>query len=314
MTRRARRGAAGEWTQVEADTLVRAARMVPPVGGESEPWVLELHGRTAVLYELPDHARDDPGGRDRLLCCGAVLTNLWLAVRAVGRAPVLELAGRPDRPDHVFTVRGEVGEPPGVDDLADHGAIETVSWLGEHVEPEPVEPATLARIGAASRWPGTSLRPLAGPEEAAALAELALHAYRRLDGDHRLSRELAPWTEPHGRPAGSAVPSGSAAPTTVAEPRSVLCRAMAQRIAEEPVLFALAADDGRHDQLFAGAAVQSARIAAARVGLGLAAMTRLLHLPEVRAELIDRLALPGFPQALLRVGQPPARQHRWDRR
>jgi nitroreductase len=232
----------------------------------------------------------------------------------VGRVPVVELTGPADRPDHVFTVRGEVGEAPSVLDLADHAAIDTVATLGEEVEPEPVEPSTVGRIAAAGRWPGTGLRPLAGDAEAVTLADLALHAYRRLDGDHRLNRELAPWTEPPGRSAGAVPASGSAAPTTVAEPRSVLCRAMAERIAEGAVLFALAADDGRHDQVFTGAAMQSARLAAARVGLGLVAMTRLLHLPEVRAELIDRLALPGYPQAVLRLGQPVTRRRRWDRR
>ncbi|GDY28702.1 hypothetical protein [Gandjariella thermophila] len=286
---------------MEADTLVRAARLAPRVGDATEPWTLELHGRTAMLLEHPGGTGHDPASRDRLLACGAALTNLWLAVRALGRAPVVELGVRADRPDHVATVRGEVGAAPSVADLADHAAIEAVSCLGERVEPGPVASVPLARIVSATRWPGTSLRPLAGAEEAATLAELALHAYRRLDGDHRLNRELAPWIEPRSRPARQVRPDASA-PTTVTEPRAVLCRAMAARIAEAPVLLALAADDGRHDQVFAGAAVQSARIAAARGGVGMVPLTRLLHLPEVRAELIDRLALPGYLQVVLRLG------------
>jgi hypothetical protein len=297
---------------VEAETLVRAAQRAPVVG-PAQPWALELHGRGAVLYEVTGGRRDGPCARDRLLTCGAVLTNVWLAVRAVGRAPLLELGGQPERPEHVATVRAEVSEAPAMSALADHAVIDTVAAMGELADPGPADPAAVATVVGSTRWPGVALRPLAGPDEAAAMAELALHACRRLDGDRRLTRELAPWTSPSRRPhaVGSAAEFRAAPPlVTVTEPHRVVSRAMTARIAGETVLVALAVDDGRHDRLFAGAAVQSARLAAARLGLVLSPMTRLLHLPEVRAELIERLGLAGFPQALLRLGGRGPRRHR----
>lgn len=312
MILRSWRGRSTEWTPVEADTLVRAARQAPVLGSR-QPWVLELHGRGALLYEVAGRRRDDPCARDRLLTCGAVLTNVWLAVRAVGRAPLLELGVQPERPDHLATVRAEVSEAPSVADLADHAVLDAVRVADELVDPGPADPDVVATVVRSTRWPAAELRPLAGPEEALAVAELALHACRRLDGDRRLVRELSPWTGPprraHG--AGSAAETRAAPPLmTVAEPHQVVCRAMAARIAAETVLVALSADDARHDQVFTGAAVQSARIAAARSGLVASPMTRLLHLPEVRAELIERLGLAGFPQALLRLGRPGGRRDR----
>jgi hypothetical protein len=64
----------------------------------------------------------------------------------------------------------------------------------------------------------------------------------------------------------------------------------------------LTVDDGRLDRVRAGAVTQSACLAAAAAGLAVHPTVNLLRVPELRAGLIERLMLPGYPQVLLRVG------------
>jgi hypothetical protein len=62
-------------------------------------------------------------------------------------------------------------------------------------------------------------------------------------------------------------------------------------------------DDSKRDHVLAGAAIQRAWLAAPALGLAASLITQPLQLPEIRAGLSDRLTLPGFPHALLRVGR-----------
>ncbi|HEY3610626.1 MAG TPA: hypothetical protein VGL06_24200 [Pseudonocardiaceae bacterium] len=63
----------------------------------------------------------------------------------------------------------------------------------------------------------------------------------------------------------------------------------------------LTTDDGRLDRVRAGAAVQSACLTGRAVGLVMRPVVEPLWRPGVRAGLIERLSLAGYPQALLRV-------------
>jgi hypothetical protein len=45
-------------------------------------------------------------------------------------------------------------------------------------------------------------------------------------------------------------------------------------------------------------------LAATAAGLAASVLTQPLHLHEVRAGLIEAMDLPGYPQAILRVGLP----------
>src|SRR5439155_17530645 len=73
----------------------------------SRPWALSARPDAMDLYErfevdLPQH---DPGGRDRMISCGAALANLELAVRALGWDAEVSLFPEQARPDLVARVR-----------------------------------------------------------------------------------------------------------------------------------------------------------------------------------------------------------------
>src|SRR4051812_37627100 len=66
--------------------LARAVSRAPSVHN-SQPWQLLVRGTEVDLLERRGVSlrRHDPSGRDRMLSCGAALTNLELAVHALGR-------------------------------------------------------------------------------------------------------------------------------------------------------------------------------------------------------------------------------------
>lgn len=282
----------GEWSAEQTRELLAAARGVRIHGYES-PWVLELRRHGVFVYERRTARRHDPAGRERLADCGAVVTNLHTTIRALGWEPELILY-RDREPDLLAVLRaGRRRVPTGIA-LARHDAITRIVPSSPRIPLlSPVDSQTTAWLAGTDWCPHTEARPLSGPKNAAVLGELVPHAARRRDGDRRVADELAAWL------GGVPIRSGPLAPYD----KAVL--AIAARIAAEHLLVVLTPDDGRTDQLMAGAAVQAIRIAAATSGLATAAVTALLGIPEVRSGLIDAAALPGFPQALIRVGRVP---------
>ncbi|WP_328615266.1 hypothetical protein OHS18_47490 [Amycolatopsis sp. NBC_00355] len=79
-------------TSEQIGALAHAVSRAPSVHN-SQPWQLLVHGTEVDLLERRDVAlrRHDPFGRDRLLSCGAALTNLAVSARdfalyhAIGR-------------------------------------------------------------------------------------------------------------------------------------------------------------------------------------------------------------------------------------
>jgi hypothetical protein len=63
-------------------------------------------------------------------------------------------------------------------------------------------------------------------------------------------------------------------------------------------------DDGPLDHVRVGLAAAEIWLAATAAGLAAPLLTHLFHLPEIRAGLVESLSLNGFPQLLLRFGQP----------
>ncbi|WP_027928847.1 Acg family FMN-binding oxidoreductase [Amycolatopsis thermoflava] len=289
------------WTAAELGVLARAVAQAPSVHN-SQPWalvpgddVIELRERTEV--ELPRH---DPEGRDRLMSCGAALVNLRLALSVLGRRPRVTLLPRPDVVAEVRTpARGE----PSPSELGRYSAIYRRSSYRAPFALHPVPAPVLRELAHAAVAPGAGARLVEPRTESGALAELLGHAGLVLRDDRAYQRELTAWTAQFRQ-----VP---AAATTL--PWSGLVRAdtrlpdpvtLAERIAAESMLVVLTDDDTRRDHVLAGTALQETWLAAITHGLAGSVLTQPLHLHEVRAGLIERLALPGRPQALLRFGHP----------
>jgi len=301
------------WSAVETGVLASAAARAPSVHN-SQPWSVEICDHVVHLYErfevaVPHH---DPTGRDRALSCGAALTNLELAVRALGWLPEVELLPGGDRPDLVATLRAGARRRSSATDAARYSAIFRRSSHRLPFALHRVPRHVLRALTAAATGAGTEARLVHPRTEAATLAGALAHAGLVLRADRAYQRELTAWS--------SAFPDPPAADTTL--PWSGLVRAdthlpdtvtLTERLAAESLLIVLSADDTRRDHVRAGAALERAWLAAVAAGLVGSVLTQPLHLREVRAGLIERLELPGFPQAILRVGHPVTAGSRGDR-
>jgi hypothetical protein len=278
-------------TSEQVGVLARAVSRAPSVHN-SQPWQLLIRGTEVDLLERRDVElrRHDPAGRDRVLSCGAALTNLELAVRALGRDCHVDLR---DSGDVVATVT--IGRRRSHRHRFFH-----------HRVPAAVHRALVA----AGETTGVHVVP---PGRLDKLAELLGFAMRVLRDDRGYQRELETWiAHTHGWAAvGDGIAEDALGPEAL--PVAGLVRTatpvpddavLADRLAAENLLVFCTDTDTRADRLAAGAALQRVWLTAASKALAGSVITQPLHLTGFRARLVSELALPGVPQAIFRFGYP----------
>ncbi|SDI14153.1 Nitroreductase [Actinokineospora alba] len=300
-----------EWSVGEVALMAAAVSRAPSVHN-TQPWFLETHGRTASLFERFDLSlpRHDRAGRDRMISCGAAVTNLRLAVRRLGWAATVAEFADPDRPDEVARVRAGERVAPTARELELFQAIARRRSCRGRFSGMPTKDEVSALVHA-NTTPGLNAHLVRDATEVRALAHRLVYAATTLQHDRAYLRELAAWTTEAGKSTSDGIPeanlphgslpwTGLVGPSTRIPDEDVL----AERIAAETQLIVLTVGDGRSDHLHAGMALQEMWLAATAAGLAASVLTQPLHLHEVRAGLIEAMDLPGYPQAILRVGLP----------
>ncbi|MFC4083936.1 Acg family FMN-binding oxidoreductase [Amycolatopsis samaneae] len=303
---------AGEWSEGDVEVLARAVVRAPSVHN-TQPWRLVLPAGRAEVFERPELAlgRHDPEGRDRLISCGAALANLQLAVRVLGRRAELLLPRAGEAAALAGSVLVDGHEPPTSAELHAYSAIprrrsHRRPFAGARVPDEVSE----VLVKAATSAGGDVVR--AHEDQLPALAGLFEHAARTLRGDREYQAELAEWTTAW-RPDG--VGEGLLAPgyDRSGPPWAGLIRARGRipgrqtlltRMEHESLLFFVTRRDERDEHARAGIAMQRAWLAAVDAGLSASVLTQPLHVPPIRAQLAERLGLPGPPQVIMRFGYP----------
>lgn len=301
------------WTTGEITVVASAVRRAPSVHN-TQPWILEFHDGSISLFERLDLSLSwhDPTGRDRMISCGAALANLVLAMRILGWDAQAELFPSADHPDEVARVAATGRRTPSDEDWARYS---TIPWRRSHRSPfaaTPVPESLRHTLLTAATGGGVQSRAIRGLNEATVLAGLLGHTGLVLRADRGYQRELAAWINDRpGHHPGGGIPA--LALTSATLPWAGLVRAtttvpdenvLAARLNREYLLLVETPDDSHRDQLLAGRAIQDTWLAASSAGLAGSVLTQPLHLSEVRAGLIERLGLAGFPQALLRFGYP----------
>ncbi|WP_244211262.1 Acg family FMN-binding oxidoreductase [Amycolatopsis kentuckyensis] len=292
-------------THEQLGVLARAVSRAPSVHN-SQPWQLLVRGTEVDLLERRDvHLRrHDPVDRDRVLSCGAALTNLELAVRALGRDCHVDLR---DAGEVVATVT--IGRPRATSVRA-YTLYQAIGRRRSHRHrffhsrvPTDVQRALVAAgetTGVHAVVPGRLDK----------LAELLGFATRVLRDDRGYQRELGAWIA-HGSLVGDGIAEDALSPDAL--PVAGLVRTatpvpddavLADRLAAENLLVFCTDGDSRLDRLAAGAALQRVWLAAAAKALVGSVITQPLHLTGFRARLVSELALPGVPQAIFRFGYP----------
>ncbi|MEV4143792.1 nitroreductase [Amycolatopsis sp. NPDC049691] len=288
--------------------LARAVSRAPSVHN-SQPWQLRVRGTEVDLavrhgVELRRH---DPFGRDRLLSCGAALTDLELAVRALGRDCHVEYR---DDEDVVATVTIGRSRPASDRDFALYHAIPRRRSHRRAFFHSRVPDGVRSAVAAAGEAGGVHV---VEPGHLDKLAELLGFATRVLRDDHGYQRELELWTaHTHGWNAvGDGIPEDGL--SLEALPVAGLVRrdtpvpddvVLAGRLAAESLLIVCTDTETRADDLAAGMALQRVWLTATAKALVGSVITQPLHLAGFRARLASELALTGVPQAIFRYGYP----------
>ncbi|MGW4489211.1 Acg family FMN-binding oxidoreductase [Amycolatopsis sp. NPDC004368] len=275
----------GGWTNAEAEILARAVRRAPS-GHDTHPWAVEAVAGAVLLRERADVAlpRHDPGRRGLAMACGAALADLELAVRALGRSADVVVLPDPDSPDVVARIGTRAWMPPSEVELQRFAAIATRRGHRSRFTGLPVGFPRAARVARAGATTGAEAVPRPDAGELAALFDHAA----RVRGDGAYQR--APWTI---RRAGRHAPVVAGGELPWAAP------VVPSRPAGETFVLVLTAGDGRVDHVRAGLVLERCRLEAIRLGLSTSELTQPL------SALCRDQDLPGFPQALLRLGRTP---------
>nr|WP_042178547.1 nitroreductase family protein [Kibdelosporangium sp. MJ126-NF4]CEL13253.1 hypothetical protein [Kibdelosporangium sp. MJ126-NF4]CTQ98945.1 hypothetical protein [Kibdelosporangium sp. MJ126-NF4] len=296
------------WAPGEVSQIVRAVVQAPSVHNV-QPWVLEFHERSVLLFERWDHElpRHDPKGRNRLMSCGAALTNLELAVRHLGWETTTTLFPDLAHPDLVATVTAaRMGTPT----VAEQELYRAIAHRRSHrfgFDGAPLSAEEAREVGNALIGERVGVRRVTERAHAGAIAELCAYTAKTLHHDHRYLHELRALTVDRSKSRvgvpedrighglfGGLVHGGDSVPDV---------ETLTALIAKECVFVVETVDDGKWDHVHAGMAIQRAWLTATHLGLAASLITQPMQLREVRAGLSERLELPGFPHALFRVGR-----------
>lgn len=309
------RNGAPSWTAAEIDYLARSARAAPSVH-DTRPSALVFGGHTVDLHETSERAliADDPSGRDRRISCGAALTNLELAVRALGWSAAV--ARYPDRgqQDLIGRIRAMWPQAATDDELAWAAAMPHRHSHRRRFQPTRVAEPDIGRLIRAA-GPLVTVHRIIGTDQTTALAELVDYAGRVLRDDQAFQRELVGWTVrdghlgPFGLRLGIRFAALNRAPLSVAGPVHdgtplPESHVLAERIGRETILVLTTVGDSAADHVRAGQALERLWLAAVSRGLAASILTQPLQLSEVRDRLRRHLGLSGQPHLLIRVGFP----------
>lgn len=315
-------GDALTWSESEVDVLARAVTSAPSVHN-TQPWTLKLSGRRVELSELPELAlsHHDPDGRDRLISCGAALANLWLATRVLGWSASVDVPCADAVPPLAGTVTAVRREPPSNLELHGYSAISRRRSHRRAFAMAPVSENLVARIVQPEATGGPRIR-MVEEDELPSLAVIMRQAAIAIRGDAMYQAELAAWTSawrPDGIGDGVLEPAyGRAGPPWAGLVRSATpipdALTLAARMETEVILVFCTERDERADHVRTGLAMQRTWLSAVDNGLAGSVLTQPLHVKNAREELTEKLALPGFPQLIMRLGYPSGVVRRSSRR
>jgi len=299
------------WTTGDTEIIARAVIEAPSIH-DTQPWNLRLPGRSAELDERLEFAEPglDPLRPDRLISCGTALANLELGIRVLGWRTRTTLLPDPERPELIARVDAVEVHPPSGSDLRFYAAISHRRSHRESFARIPVAAETLADVMAAvAEVPGVQVRLLAS-DEAPVLADTLTYSAEEVRRNPHYQREMFSWTS-HWQPEGSAevvtdwdagLDVGGAAGKALVTTGIPNTTALAEAIDRESVLVFTTATSEPLDLIRVGIAVERAWLAAVDARLSASVLTHPLRVEDSAARFAERLALPGRPQLIMRIG------------
>jgi hypothetical protein len=286
-----------------------------PSKHNAQPWRFEVRDGLVELHVDASRAMpaSDPDGREMVIGCGAALYALRLAMRCAGRDALTALF--PEGPGFSVLARvapGAIVEPTA-DELALRDAI-----AHRHTDRGPLDrtamPADVPfQLQDAAESQGATLHLVPTEGGRRTLTSLIGRADRALARDARFADEVAEWVRPDDT-SDDGIPPGAFGPGAAGSYRAMypqrdfdvtglVRRDDAAAREDRPLAAVLWTDgDGAFDWLRAGMALEAVLLQATVRGVSASFLNQPVEVPDLRARLRDDLALPGFPQVVLRLG------------
>jgi hypothetical protein len=294
--------------------LATAARA--PSVHNTQPWRFAVGSHAIDLYADPARKlRQDRGGREVLISCGAALFGLRLAVRELGHLPAVSLFPEPSRPS--LLARVALG-PEAPLTAMERRMLTALPHRHTHrgAFDRGVVPASLlAGLQHDALAEGATLALIDSPGKYAKLAALVAEATRMQALNSAAREDILCWSRLPGSPVRDGVPAVAFAPGSGAVPGRLAQRDfdLGRHIGllpvpepDEPPPAATAVlvtpRDSRADWLRAGQALHRVLTHAATEWVSASLHTQPLEVPAIRDLIRVRLALPGAVQMLLQFG------------
>ncbi|HTI25663.1 MAG TPA: nitroreductase family protein [Kutzneria sp.] len=297
---------------VEVAVVLEAAAMAPSVHN-SQPWRfrvlpdrIELHAD--LSRRLP---ATDPDGKELRLACGAALTNLRIALEALGIRPLVTLLPASAGSDALAVVRhgGRVTPSDRITDL--RRAIPARRTNRKPFREIPVTPNELNELTRAAQAERSWLHPITEPAQRSRLHALVTRAHQTQLANVDFRAELEHWTG-HSDEHRDGVPARSAGPEHEPQDHWVLRDYSGGRARErvpgkdferEPLIAVVCSYyEGVLAELHAGQAMQRVLLTATTLGLSASFIAQPIEVPSCREELRHLLGAGITAQTILRVG------------
>jgi hypothetical protein len=302
---------AAQLTPRQVLDVLRAAHRAPSIHN-TQPWLFRVLPDGVEV--LDDFRRalpaSDPKGRDRVVSCGAAVRNAELSVARLGRRPQTILFPHGPEEQTVAGVIAGVAEP-----VSDHTEdLYRAIWerrthrriFMASTETDDVPPAVVSAVT------GTHVRLAIVPAPLRTrFAQLVWDAAQQQVVDDERRAELLRWTRRQTADDGVPARSHGNAPFPV---DSLLVRTlppepsappwMMESLASGPVVVLLTEGDDRPDWLSAGIALESVLLATTAAGLVTSFLNQVVQQEAYRSSVVKLLGEVGYPQVVLRIGQP----------
>lgn len=289
--------------------VVRTAGLAPSVHN-TQPWYFTSDQGVIRLYADPARGlpEEDPGGRERVISCGAALCNLKLAVRHLGFIPGVRLLPDVNDGDLLAEVRWGRYLPPATHEEMLYRAI-----ARRHTCRGPftmgIPPLLTGELVRAARYERADLHLVHDPQRQAELAALVASAEQIQGDDPGVVAERARWLghSDGSRPDGVRVAGSPARWDGLEFAGRGTGEALARAAQGAPfgagsVVLLSTRDDRRPGWLLAGVAMQRLLLYATARGIGAAFHTQPLEVPEIRDRIRFDFTGGAYPQVLLRFG------------
>jgi hypothetical protein len=291
---------------------IRLAGMAPS-SHNTQPWIFTVLDRQRGIELHMDRTRalpvNDPDNRELVISCGCALLNLRVALAAAGFPSRPDLLPGDDDPDLLARIDLSVNisaDSQSLASLAD--SIGNRRTFRKKFSNEKVSAEVFEMLKEAALLEGASLKQINDASQVESVAGLVEEGDRRLWADPAWRKELSSWMKPSESGDGIAVPALLAPIIRTVMRRFNMGKRTGvsdRRLVETaPLLVILeTSDDGVHDWLCAGQALQRVLLAGCRCGVQFSYLNQPCQVPNLRPRL-QSVSGKGVPQLLLRGGVP----------